>query len=36
MRNEVELYIGNFMTNLIARNPYEDEFHQEVCVSTFR
>lgn len=30
MKNEVELYIENFMTNLIAINPHEDEFHQAV------
>jgi len=30
MSNEVELYIENFMANLIAKNPHEEEFHQAV------
>jgi glutamate dehydrogenase (NADP+) len=30
MSNEVELYIKNFMANLIAKNPHEVEFHQAV------
>ena len=30
MKNEEELYIENFMANLIAKNPYEEEFHQAV------
>jgi glutamate dehydrogenase (NADP+) len=30
MSNEVELYIENFMANLIAKNPHEKEFHQAV------
>lgn len=30
MSNEVELYIENFMTNLVAKNPHEKEFHQAV------
>jgi len=30
MSNEVELFIENFMANLIARNPHEKEFHQAV------
>src|SRR5660398_151746 len=30
MSNEVELFIENFMANLIAKNPHEKEFHQAV------
>jgi glutamate dehydrogenase (NADP+) len=30
MSNEVELYIENFMTNLIAKKPHEEEFHEAV------
>ena len=30
MSNEVELFIENFMVNLIAKNPHEKEFHQAV------
>jgi len=30
MSNEEELYTQNFMANLIARNPHEEEFHQAV------
>jgi len=30
IRNEVELYLVNFMANLIAKNPHEKEFHQAV------
>lgn len=30
MSNETELYIENFMSNLIAKNPHEKEFHQAV------
>jgi glutamate dehydrogenase (NADP+) len=30
MSNEAELFIENFMANLIAKNPHEKEFHQAV------
>ena len=30
MSNEVELFVENFMVNLIAKNPHEKEFHQAV------
>ncbi len=30
MSNEVEMFIENFMANLIAKNPHEKEFHQAV------
>jgi glutamate dehydrogenase (NADP+) len=30
MSNEVELFVENFMANLIAKNPHEKEFHQAV------
>jgi glutamate dehydrogenase (NADP+) len=30
MSNEVEMYVENFMANLIAKNPHEKEFHQAV------
>ena len=30
MSNEVEVFVENFMANLIAKNPHEKEFHQAV------
>ncbi len=30
MSNEAELFVENFMVNLIAKNPHEKEFHQAV------
>ena len=30
MNHESELFIENFMANLIAKNPHEKEFHQAV------